>query len=88
MMNFMTRLSKIRDKYIPNGCYPDLESVEVNEDGRSLTVVMNHLPGEDGDATRQILYYGDCDRIHRLSSAPFYYGTCQRIAALPNKKVD
>lgn len=74
----------IKNHYIPNGCYPVLESVQENAgDGRSLTVVINnHLPGEKGDATRQTLYYGSDDLIHKLVSAHFS-GTCERIAALP-----
>lgn len=84
-MNYDEIIELIRDKYIPNGCYPVLDSVEVNEDGRSLTVVINnHLPGEDGDATRQVLYYGDDDLIYRLVSSGLY-NTCQRIGSLPTK---
>mmetsp|Transcript_10006 Transcript_10006/g.21625 ORF Transcript_10006/g.21625 Transcript_10006/m.21625 type:complete len:464 (-) Transcript_10006:1541-2932(-) len=82
-MGYDDIIALLRDQYIPNGCYPVLESVKVNDDGSSLTVrINNHLPGEDGDATEQILYYGDDDRIHRLISAPFFK-TCERIASLP-----
>ena len=84
-MKYDEIVEHIRDKYIPNGCYPVLESVEVNDDGRSLTVVINnHLPGEDGDVTRQVLYYGDDDRIYRLLSSGLY-STFQRVGALPTK---
>ncbi|KAL9178542.1 hypothetical protein ACHAXT_001880 [Thalassiosira profunda] len=84
-LNYDEVIELIRDRYIPNGCYPTLESVEVNDDGRSLTVVINnHLPGEDGDVTRQVLYYGDDDRIYRLLSSGLY-STFQRVGALPTK---
>lgn len=84
-MNYDEIIVLLRDHYIPNGCKPVLESVQVNEDDKTITVVINnHLPGEDGDATRQVLYYGDDDLIHRLVSGPFI-STCQRIAALPSK---
>jgi hypothetical protein len=67
-MNYDEIVASLRDKFIPNGCYPVLESVEDNGDGSLTVVINNHLPGEEGDATRQILYYGDDDLLHKLVS--------------------
>ena len=67
-MNYDEIVASLRDKYIPNGCYPILESVEENGDGSLTVVINNHLPGEKGDATRQTLYYGDDDLLHKLVS--------------------
>ena len=67
-MNYDEIVVTLRDKFIPSGCYPVLESVVDNGNGSLTVVINNHLPGEKGDATRQVLYYGDDDLLHKLVS--------------------
>ena len=77
----------IKNKYIPNGGYPVLETVKDNGDNSLTVVIRNHFPGaEEGEATRQTLYYNSDDLIQKLVSSDFVGGTCQRIAALPKKE--
>ena len=80
-MNYDEIVALLRDKFIPSGCYPVLESVEDNGDGSLTVVINNHLPGEKGDATRQILYYGDDDLLHKLVSTGLI-GTFERVKEL------
>jgi hypothetical protein len=81
-------IALVRDNYIANGCSAELQAIHHNHDGTVTVTIKNYLPGEEGDATRQLIHFADDGRIERVegedeTNQHKFDSMLYRVAALP-----